>query len=87
MKIYLDPRKKSVKDKFHRYSPRKHAFLKNYVEKLVELGFLIHNKDASWQAAPHLVEKVNSKAEFRVTTDTHPNNFNAQLCDSVNMSF
>ena len=45
-----------------------------YIDRLVEMGFLIPNPDAEWHAAPLLVPKPNSRAEFRMTVDLRPVN-------------
>lgn len=74
MKIDLDTSKSPVKAKVRRYPHEQRKFLNKYVEKLVEMGFFIPNPKASWQAAPHLVVKHNSKAKFRTTIDLRPVN-------------
>lgn len=69
MKINLDPGKRPVKVKVQRYPGGQRAFLKEYLEKLVETGYLKPNSDATWQAAHLCVSKSQSKAKFRLTVD------------------
>lgn len=73
MKIEVDPNKRPVKVKVRRYPPEQRLFLDKYINRLVELGFLVPNPNATWQAAPHLVPK-DSKAMFRTTIDLRPLN-------------
>ena len=70
----LKPGSRPVRVKARRYSPDQREFLKKYVDKLVEMGFLKPSPHAQWQCAPLLVHKPNSKAKFRMTIDLHPIN-------------
>ena len=63
-----------MKVKARRYPAKQRAFLNKYVDRLVEFGFFIPNPDADWQAAPLLVPKRNSKADFRLAIDLRPFN-------------
>lgn len=74
MKVQLLPNKRPVKVKARRYPTHQRAFLNEYVQKLVEMGFLIPNPDAEWQAAPLLVPKPGSKAQLRLAIDLRPVN-------------
>lgn len=56
-----------------RNPPRRRNFLNNYMDTLVENGFLKPNADAFWQAALHLVPK-SSEAQYQMTTDLSPVN-------------
>lgn len=57
-----------------RYPTEQRNFLNKYVQKLVEYGFFIENKNASWQAAPHIVPKHGSKVKYRTVVDLRPVN-------------
>lgn len=74
MRPELDPRKRPVKVKARRYPAQQRAFLSRYVDQLVSMGFLIPIPDAEWQAAPLLVPKPKSKAQFRLAVDLRPVN-------------
>ncbi len=69
MEIELDSRKRPVRVKSGRYSANQPKFLKAYVGKLVELGFIVSNPNENWQAALFCVPKPSSKAMFRLTID------------------
>lgn len=74
MRIEIDASKQPVKSKVRRYPVDQRKFLNKYVEKLVEYGFFFENNEATWQAAPHIVPKPDSKAKFRATIDLRPVN-------------
>ena len=74
MKIELKPDSVPVKVRARRYPPQQRSFLNKYVDELVRMGYFIPNPDASWQAAPHIVPKPNSRARYRMTIDTRPIN-------------
>lgn len=74
MKIELQANKRPVKAKARRYPAKQRAFLNKYVDQLVSMGFLIPNANATWQAAPLLVPKPNSKAQFRLAINLQPVN-------------
>ena len=74
MKIQLKEGLKPVRVKARRYSADERAWLENYVDKLVEMNFIVPNPDAAWQAAPILVPKKNSKAKYRLAIDPRPVN-------------
>lgn len=46
--------------------------MKKYVKQLVKMGFLLPNRDAEWQSAPHIVPEPNSKVRLRMTIDLRP---------------
>ena len=73
MKISLDPSMRPVKVKARRYSAQQRTFLNKYIDKLVDMGFIIPNANADWQAAPLLVPK-KGPAQFRMTIDLRPVN-------------
>lgn len=74
MEIKLDSSKPPVKSKVRRYPQNQRQLLNKNIDQLVNMGFFIPNKGASWQAAPHLVPKPGSKAPFRTTIDLRPVN-------------
>ena len=74
MKIDLLKDVKPVRVRSRRYTAEGRAWLEKYVKALVDMNFLVPNSDASWQAAPLLVAKRNSKAKFRLATDLRPVN-------------
>lgn len=74
MRIDIDPRKSPVKVKARRYPAVQRQFLKLYIDKLVEMGFLFPNPDAKWQAAPLCVPKPSSRSKFRLAIDLRPVN-------------
>ena len=45
-----------------------------YIDRLVEMGFLIPNPDAEWHAAPLFVPKPNSRAESHMIVNLRPVN-------------
>ena len=69
MKIQLKEGLNPVRVKARRYSADERARLEKYVEKLVEMNFIVPNPDAAWQAAPFLVPKKNSNAKYRLAID------------------
>ena len=75
MKLELKKDARPVRVKGRRYSVDERAWMELYVKKLVEMGFLIPNPRATWQAAPILVPKKNSKSKYRLAIDLRP--FNA----------
>ena len=64
MNIDLDKTKVPIRVRARIYSAPQRAFLNTYVAKLVEMGFLVANLDAEWQAALHIVSKPASRALF-----------------------
>ena len=69
MKIDLLKDVKPVRVRSRRYTAEGRAWLEKYVKALVDMNFLVPNPDASWQSAPLLVAKRNSKAKFRPAID------------------
>ena len=65
---------KPVRVRSRRYTTEGRAWLGKYVKALVDMNFLVPTPDASWQAAPLLVAKRNSKAKFRLAIDLRPVN-------------
>lgn len=63
-----------VRVKARRYPAFQRSFLNAYVDKLVEMGYLVPNKSVSWQCAPLLVPKPGSSAKLRMTIDLRPIN-------------
>lgn len=63
---------KPVDVKARRYFAKKRAFLKECVDKLVKLEFLIPNHKSQELAAPLLMPKIISRAEFRLEIDLRP---------------
>ena len=74
MKIRLVPNCKPVKAKARRYPGEQRAFLTKYVDRLLEMGFVVNNPNASWQAAPLMVPKPGSRAKYRLAIDLRPVN-------------
>ena len=74
MKIRLVKNCRPVKAKARRYSGEQRAFLTKYIDKLIDMGFVVMNPRASWQAAPLMVPKPGSKAKFRLAIDLRPVN-------------
>lgn len=68
MRTALNRTKRPVKSTVRRYPTEQRKCLNKYVEKLVEMGFLIPNPNTQWQSTPHLVPK-QSKAHYRTTID------------------
>lgn len=64
--------KNPIRVKVRRYPSEQRAFLSDYLEKLVELCFIIKVVTASCKAAPHLVPKGDQT--WRVTIDLRPIN-------------
>lgn len=63
-----------VKVRSRRYDTEKRQFLDKYVKELIDMGFWTEMPTADWQAAPLIVPKPNSRANWRFTVDTRPVN-------------
>ena len=74
MKIQLKEGLKPVRVKARRYSADEGAWLEKYVEKLVEMNFIVPKPDAAWQAALILVPKKNSRAKYKLAFHLRPVN-------------
>ncbi|OWZ12282.1 hypothetical protein PHMEG_00014584 [Phytophthora megakarya] len=55
-----------------KYPERQRAFLREYVQQLVNAGLVRHNNDNRWACATLPVKKANN--EYRMTIDYHPVN-------------
>ena len=64
----------SVMVKAGRYSGEQREFLDAYMRKLLELGFCEDMATASWQAARLLVQKRDSRTNFRLSIALRPVN-------------
>ena len=74
MHTRLKQEQDSVKVRSRRYSPEKRRFLDKYVEELIDMSFWTKMPTADWQAAPLIVPKPGSKANWRLTMDARPVN-------------
>ena len=61
-----------VRVKAMRYSGEQREFLDAYMRKLLDLGLCEEIAMASWQPAPLLVQKKDSRATFRLSIDLRP---------------
>ena len=74
MKIEPEKDARPVRVKARRYSADERAWMELYVKKLVEMGFLIPNPNATWQAALIFVPEKNFKSKYRLAIDLQPVN-------------
>lgn len=74
MEIRLLPNQRPIRVKARRYTAEQRAFLDQYVDALRKMGFVKDMPTATWQAAPLLVPKRDSKAPFRMAVDLRPVN-------------
>lgn len=73
LKLRLIPGKHAVRARSRKDPPAQSKFFDAYVDQLVNMGFLLPNPTASWQASPLPVAK-KGKATFRMTIDHSPIN-------------
>ena len=57
-----------------RYSAGQREFLDAYLKELVDLGFCEEMATATWQAAPLLVHKKESRSKYKLAIDLRPVN-------------
>ena len=74
MRVRIIPNHNPVKVKVRRYNADQRFWMDEYIDKLVEMGFLHPNPHADWQAAPLLVPKKDSKTRYRMAIDLRPVN-------------
>ena len=74
MRVRLRDNCSPVRVKARRYSAEQREFLDAYLHKPLELGFCKEMATASWQAAPLLVHKKDSKSKYRLAIDLRPVN-------------
>lgn len=63
-----------IKAKARRYPPKQREFINKFIDRLVNIGFLVDRPTASWHSAPLLVQKPGSSDEYRMTFDVKPVN-------------
>ena len=56
----------SIRVKARRFSARQREILDAYLKKLVDLGFCEEMGTATWEAAPLLVPKKESRSNYRL---------------------
>ena len=74
MKIEIIDGYNPVKVQARRYYGKHRPFIDKYIQKLLDIGFVVSRSFASWQAATLLVLKQGSKDENCPTIDLRPVN-------------
>ena len=74
MRVRLDPKKRPVRVRTRRYPPKQRLWLEKYVDTLVDMDMFTTDVMPDWHAAPILVSKRGSKAQFRMAIDLRPVN-------------
>ena len=74
MRVRIIPNHNPVKVKVRRYNADQRLWMDEYIDTLVEMGFLQPNPHADWQAASLLVPKKDSKTWYRMAIDLRPVN-------------
>lgn len=74
MNIIIKDGARPIKVRLSRYAQKSREFITNFIDKLVETGFLIEHPSATWQAAPLRVLKPGSTGKYRLVIDLKPVN-------------
>lgn len=68
----LNITKTTVNVNVRKYPAEQRKFSSPYFDKLVKVGYGKVFLHAAWQAAPHMVPKINSKSRWLTTIDLRP---------------